>query len=507
MGDEVVIDLSDDDRACLRAFGRWLREAPPAFHEEIRILGGRVFKDAAIPWPPAERVDLRDTRGAALESGDWTRYAAELGEMGRLFAEAGVGAGVWYSVLAHYQRTIAAASPAPTRELMQGATLYAALALRVVGAAAAIRQRELLRAAQDETDLYAEVVRQSPGPKLVYEWRRPPDRTSFYLIAANPAARKLAPTIFDSMHQPISDQFPHFPTMELCDRMVETIETNRGTTCVLRPQAGGIFEARVFSIRTNVVGVVYYDIAESMRLQADLAARLAEVEAANSSLDAFAYVASHDLKAPLRDITNLATWIEEDAGAGMPEGSRKHLGQLRDRSARMDRLLDDLLAYSRAGRVRVAHEDTTVRAVVEDAVALAGPREGFDIRAPRTDLALRTPRTPLVQVLRNLVDNALKHHDRPHGTISIEAAEAAGGIRFTVADDGPGIPAAFRERVFQPFTTLKPRDRVEGSGMGLAIVKKLVESHGGRIEIEPGDGRGTRMTFVWPRSAPPGGPT
>jgi signal transduction histidine kinase len=260
-----------------------------------------------------------------------------------------------------------------------------------------------------------------------------------------------------------------------------------------------VFEARVFVIRPRVVGVIFHDVTDRVRMEAAMAARLAEVEEANRSLDAFAYVASHDLKAPLRDINNLATWIDEDAGAALPASSRKHLTQLLDRVGRMDRLLDDLLAYSRVGRMSAAVEDTTLRAVVDDAVALAGPREGFEIRPPATDLALRTPRTPLVQVLRNLVDNALKHHDRPHGTIAIEVQAGDDQLRFTVADDGPGIPPAFRERVFQPFTTLRPRDRVEGSGMGLAIVKKLVELHGGRIEVEPREGRGTRMTFMWPR--------
>jgi signal transduction histidine kinase len=132
-------------------------------------------------------------------------------------------------------------------------------------------------------------------------------------------------------------------------------------------------------------------------------------------------------------------------------------------------------------------------------VGLAGTREGFAVRVPAAEVALRAPKTPLVHVVRNLVDNALKHHDRDHGVVAIEVEETREAIRVTVADDGPGIPAEFRERVFQPFTTLRPRDRVEGSGMGLAIVKKLIESHGGRIEIEGGDGRGTRMTFWWPK--------
>ncbi len=507
MGDDVAATVADDGRESLRAFGRWLRTAT-AIDEQVQEATNRLLRTAAIPWPSAEAIDPDHTqRDLALETGDWTRYGTEIAGIGHLFAEAGAGVGGWFSVLAIYHHAVAR-ERALEPVLLDGVVRYTERILRIVGDAYTTRQRELMRAARDEVELYAEVVRQSPGPKVVYEWRRPPERTSFVLIAANPAARKLAPTILESMNLPISDQYPHFPRMELCDRMIETMETGAGTTCVVRPLSGGVFEARVFVIRPGVVGVIYHDIGEAVRQQAEAAAHLAEAQEANRSLDAFAYVASHDLKAPLRDIGNLATWIAEDAADAMSEASRKHLAQLHDRTIRMDKLLDDLLAYSRAGRVKAVAEDVSVRTLVDDAVALAGPREGFEIRATGVELALRTPRTPLVQVLRNLVDNALKHHDRPAGTVSIEAAEADAAIRFTVVDDGPGIPAAFRERVFQPFTTLKPRDRVEGSGMGLAIVKKLIEAHGGRIDVEAAepDGRGTRMTFVWPRArAQPGG--
>jgi signal transduction histidine kinase len=492
--------LSDEDRAALRAFGRWLANAPADVEAEVRATSARVLGDAGIPWPPPEELGFVGLRAAALEDGAWAPYRAALLGLGNLFAEAGAGAGVWYEVVSIYQRALARES-ATTRALRDGAILYAQLVLAIIGDAQIRRQRDLLRDAYAETELYAELVRQAPGPKIILDWRRPPDRTSFYLIAANPASRRVAPGMLDSLHRPLSDQYPHWPTMELCDRVVETIETGERRTCVLHTQIGGVFEVSIFLLRERTAGLVYYDVAERQR-------QLEEVQEANRSLDAFAYVASHDLKAPLRDISNLASWIDEDAGDALAPASRKHLAQLRDRTARMDKLLDDLLAYSRAGRIRVPDEDTTVRAVVDDAVALAGTRPGFEVTPPALDLALRTPRTPLVHVLRNLVDNALKHHDRDRGTVSIEAIDAGPVVRFVVEDDGPGIPPELRDRVFQPFTTLKPRDRVEGSGMGLAIVKRLIEAHGGRIEIEGGRGRGTRMTFVWPRqpARPAGGP-
>ncbi|HTJ42863.1 MAG TPA: HAMP domain-containing sensor histidine kinase [Kofleriaceae bacterium] len=492
MGDEVGgRALSDDDRTALRAFGRWLAFRPDV-EAVVRSLADQQLKRVGIPWPNVDTIDpQKNARAAAIDDGDWGPLDQTLDALGNALAEAGASAAAWFPVVVHYQMA-AARAPDADPEVLVGAVRYADHVVRRIDTAYSRRHRELLRVARDEIELYAELVRQSPSPKVVLEWRDPPDRTSFYLIAANPASRNVAEGMLDSLGQPLSDQYPHWPTMELCDRVVETIETGKRNTCLLRTMMGGTFDVTIFQVRERTVGLVYYDIAERQRI-------LEEVQEANRSLDAFAYVASHDLKAPLRDITNLSTWIDEDAGDAMPAGSRKHLAQLRDRAARMDKLLDDLLAYSRAGRIRVASEDTTMRAIIDEAVGLAGTREGFAVRVPAAEVALRAPKTPLVHVVRNLVDNALKHHDRDHGVVAIEVEETREAIRVTVADDGPGIPAEFRERVFQPFTTLRPRDRVEGSGMGLAIVKKLIESHGGRIEIEGGDGRGTRMTFWWPK--------
>jgi signal transduction histidine kinase len=112
---------------------------------------------------------------------------------------------------------------------------------------------------------------------------------------------------------------------------------------------------------------------------------------------------------------------------------------------------------------------------------------------------IRTLRAPLRQVLLNLITNAVKHHDRPDGTITVSAADAGELVEFTVSDDGPGIPGEFQERVFGMFQTLKPRDEVEGSGMGLAIIRKVVELQGGRISLES-EGRGCTFRFTWPRT-------
>jgi signal transduction histidine kinase len=112
----------------------------------------------------------------------------------------------------------------------------------------------------------------------------------------------------------------------------------------------------------------------------------------------------------------------------------------------------------------------------------------------------QTPRVPLEQVIRNLVSNAIKHHDRDDGAIEVFSRESGNFYEFAVSDDGPGIPPEFHDRVFQIFQTLKSRDEVEGSGMGLALVKKTVEAHGGNVTLESSGGRGTTFRFTWPKA-------
>ena len=224
-----------------------------------------------------------------------------------------------------------------------------------------------------------------------------------------------------------------------------------------------------------------------------------ELERSNKELNEFAYVASHDLKAPLRDVDNLAGWIVEDVGESLPQDSRQHLQTLQSRTRRMEALLDDLLEYSRAGRVFAEPESFAPAALLRDVVALVNAGESFTIEVPSDVGTIRGPKAALALVFRNLISNAIKHHDRPDGQITVTAQDQPDSIRFTVKDDGPGIAAEYHERVFGMFQTLQPRDVTEGTGMGLALVKKLVEAHGGSIELESQPGQGCAFSFTWPK--------
>jgi signal transduction histidine kinase len=227
---------------------------------------------------------------------------------------------------------------------------------------------------------------------------------------------------------------------------------------------------------------------------------VAALERSNRELDQFAYVASHDLKSPLRGIANLSSWIEEDlADAATPE-TKKNLELLRGRVRRLENLIDGILSYSRAGRGGEP-EEVDVGALVREVVGLlALPAEAALVVGPLP--TLHTERTPLQQVFMNLVANAIKYAGKPDVRITIDGRETATGWEFTVGDDGPGIAAEYHDKVWQMFQTLHARDQVEATGIGLAVVKKIVESRGGAVQLDSASGTGARVTFGWPARPP-----
>jgi PAS domain S-box-containing protein len=251
----------------------------------------------------------------------------------------------------------------------------------------------------------------------------------------------------------------------------------------------------------EVAGVVVLlnDVTERKDIDRRLVLQAQELRRQNEELEQFAYVASHDLKAPMRGIENLVTWIEEDLMGVLTEDTRANMELLKNRVGRLESLLDDLLAYSRAGREDLVAERVDTGALVAELAVLVSPPEGFEIVGRPNLPVLYAPRAALIQALQNLLTNAIKHHDHPSdGHVWVDARQDGSRVEFIVTDDGPGIPEQFRSRVFGMFQTLRPRDDVEGSGMGLAIVKKVVERQGGKIWLTEGEQRGLAVHFTWP---------
>ena len=245
------------------------------------------------------------------------------------------------------------------------------------------------------------------------------------------------------------------------------------------------------------------DITARRRAEIDLERKQAELMRSNKDLEQFAYVASHDLKAPLRAIEVLVQWITEGLEGYDKNGVQENLTLLGKRTARLNRLLDDLLAYSRAGRKVGTHKQTDSHALVLDVIQLLNPPETITVSIEGKLPTFHTHATPLEQVFRNLISNAIKHHPGPQGRIVVSCEEQRDHYQFAVKDDGEGIPQQYAEKVFEMFQTLKSRDQVEGSGMGLAIVNRIVQWQHGRVWFEPvPEGRGTIFKFQWMKRQP-----
>ncbi len=243
---------------------------------------------------------------------------------------------------------------------------------------------------------------------------------------------------------------------------------------------------------------------EALRQRATELAQLTDqLKKKNAELDQFAYITSHDLKAPLRGIANLSQWIEEDIGDRFTDEARQQMELLRGRVRRMEALIDGILQISRVGRVRANPEQVDVSKLLRDVVDLLAAPEGFVIEIAENMPRLVAEKLRLEQVFMNLIGNAIKHYvaraGSERGRVWVTAADKGEMVEFAVRDNGPGIAPEYHEKIFVIFQTLAARDRVEGTGLGLSLVKKIVEDQGGRVWVESKEGEGATFRFTWPK--------
>ena len=224
-----------------------------------------------------------------------------------------------------------------------------------------------------------------------------------------------------------------------------------------------------------------------------------ELRERNRELDQFAYVVSHDLKAPLRAIDSLSSWIEEDLQGNMTPAVSEHIGLMRNRVQRMQEMIQGILEYSRVGRVQSQMAECNVKNLLEEIISDLSLPEDFTVSIGEGMPVLHTEVLRLRQVFSNLIDNAVKHHNKQEGRIEINVKEEETLYVFSVTDDGPGISEAYHSRIFELFQVLQPRDVKENTGVGLALVKKIVETQNGQIQVSSQVGFGTTFTFTWPK--------
>ena len=250
-----------------------------------------------------------------------------------------------------------------------------------------------------------------------------------------------------------------------------------------------------------IYNTIVRDITRRKTAETRLKKTMEDLVLSNEDLERFAYSASHDLKSPLRAIFNLSKWLEEDLTGKIDDENLERVNMLQSRASRMEDLLDGLLAYSRAGRK--VDEKTIMPAadLMAQIRELLNVPDGFEVIIDTSLENISIPRMPLEQVFHNLISNSIKHHDKDTGLVKISAVSQKDKYVFEIEDDGPGIDPKFQHKIFEMFQTLKSRDEVEGSGMGLALVRKILHHHGGRIRVDARPEGGSVFTVTWPKVA------
>jgi signal transduction histidine kinase len=232
----------------------------------------------------------------------------------------------------------------------------------------------------------------------------------------------------------------------------------------------------------------------------ELADNIRALEKTNRELDKFASIVSHDLKAPLRAIGNLTGWIEDDMKGKMPPDVLENFNAIKQRVRRMEGLINGLLEYSKADRKRGEVVTVDSKKLVLDTFEFIGKPENLQLEFTTAMPVFPADKLLLEQIFANLLDNSVKYNDKSTVRIKVSAEEKKNQWLFAVTDNGPGIDRQYHEKVFIIFQTLKRRDEVESTGVGLAIVKKIIEEKGGKIWVESEPGKGAAFKFTWPKS-------
>ena len=236
-----------------------------------------------------------------------------------------------------------------------------------------------------------------------------------------------------------------------------------------------------------------------VQLNTELEANVLELKRSNTELKNFAYVTAHDLKAPLRAIGTLIDWVYSDYRDVFAEQGREQMQLVKSRVVRMNELIDSILRYSEIGRGDRNMQKINVEALVTETISKIDPPEHIDIVIKDQLPLVVSERLRLMQVFQHLIGNGVKYMDKPKGRIEVGCSDEGAYWQFYVSDNGPGIGEKYHKKIFRMFQTLTPRDELESTGIGLAVVKKIVELFGGKVWLESVEGKGTKFVFTLPK--------
>jgi signal transduction histidine kinase len=219
----------------------------------------------------------------------------------------------------------------------------------------------------------------------------------------------------------------------------------------------------------------------------------------NDELGQFAHIVSHDLKAPLRGIDNVVTWIEEDHSQELTPKLKEYVQLIKGRLVRAENLIQGILLYSRVGRELALKEEVDLNQLLSEILENVALDRHIQFEVQPNLPLISTERIPLQQVLSNLISNAVKYHDKENGKVKISFSDHESFYKFSVQDNGPGIESNYHEKIFLIFQTLQERDSFESTGVGLAIVRKILEDRKQTIKVNSIPGKGSTFTFTWPK--------
>ncbi len=266
---------------------------------------------------------------------------------------------------------------------------------------------------------------------------------------------------------------------------------------------GRVFErlSKPQKFGNRIVGRVwsFRDITEGKKAEQHQANLLEELEKTNQELKEFAYIISHDLKAPLRGIMTIIGFITDDYADKFDENGKKKVELLESRAERMYNLIDGVLRYSRVGRENEEKVQVNLNSLVPEIIDLITPPETISITIENELPEIMCERTRISQVFQNLLSNAVKYMDKPEGVIKIGCLQDGDFLKFSVADNGPGIEEKHFDRIFKVFQTLNRRDDIDSTGIGLTVAKKIINIYGGDIRVESEVGKGSTFYFTLPR--------
>lgn len=241
---------------------------------------------------------------------------------------------------------------------------------------------------------------------------------------------------------------------------------------------------------------IHFDITDRKEQEQKMEMLLDNFKKVNKDLNDFAYIVSHDLKAPLRGIGSLATWLENDYADKLDQEGKETLRLLVQRTQRMHNLIDGILHFSKIGKSLEQNTLIHTQALVNKIIQETSVPSHIKIEVENNLEDIHFDENYFTQIIKHLLGNAIKFMDKPQGLIQIDCIPHQEFTEFTISDNGPGINEKYHDKIFQIFQTVNARDEFESTGIGLSIVKKILETAGGKITVKAKEGEGTKFSFL-----------